>query len=113
MPPSTSEKIVDIKITSSSYFDGSLAAGDSLKAKFDVIYADSETDFYSYENGFVVYYSLNNYLEQDDVYGGNIIQLKLNEAPEFAGNHIFFIEFTLNTGELFALETTEISFTNL
>lgn len=111
--PSTNEKIVGIKITSSAAFDGSLATGDSLKSKFDVIYADSETDFYSYENDAVVYYSLNSYLEQDDVYAGNAIQLILNEAPEFVGKHIFFIEFTLNTGEIFTLETPEISFAKL
>lgn len=113
MPPSTNEKIVDIKITSSSAFDNTLATGDSLKSKFNVTYADSETDFYGYENGVVVYYSLNQYLEQDDVYAGNIIQLKLAEAPEFVGSHVFFIELTLNTGEIFTLETPEISFTKL
>lgn len=111
--PSTNEKIVDIKITSSGAFNGTLTTGDSLTSKFNVVYADSETDFYGYENGVIAYYTLNQYLEEDDVYAGNTIQLKLAEAPEFSGTLAFFIELTLDTGEIFTVETPEISFTKL
>ena len=113
VPPRTNEKIVDIKITSSSAFDNTLDAGYSLKSKFSVAYADSETPFYGYDNDLVVYHSLIQYLEQDDVYAGKIIQLTLTEAPEFGGSHFFFIELMLNTGEIFTLETPEINFTQL
>jgi hypothetical protein len=113
IPPSTNEKIVDIKITSSGAFNSTLTTGDPLTSKFNVVYADSETDFYGYEDGVIAYYTLNQYLEQDDVYAGNTIQLKLTEAPEFSGTLAFFIELMLDTGEVFTLETPEISFTKL
>ncbi|MGY5449571.1 hypothetical protein ACVFI8_01255 [Agarivorans sp. MS3-6] len=109
--PSTNEKIVDIKITSSTAFDSDLASGDSLKSKFIVSFADSETRFYNYVDDGVEYYSLNQYLEQDDVHAGNVVQLKLAEAPEFSGSYVFFIELSLDSGEVFMLETPEISFT--
>jgi len=111
IPPSTNEKIVDIKITSSYAFNSSIAAGESLKSKFKVVFAESQTPFYQYQDGIIEYFSLTQYLEQEEVYAGNIMQLKLIESPEFAGSHIFFIEFTLDTGEVFLLETPEISFT--
>ena len=107
--PSTKEKIVAFQITSSSAFNSSLAAGDSLVSKFDVVFADSATYFYSYEDSTVDYFNLDRYLEQDEVYASYNMQLKLNESPEFEGRHIFFIEITLDSGEKFILETPEIS----
>jgi len=109
-PPSTNEKIVDIKISSSSPFNDELAAADSLKSKFEVVYADSETQYFEYSNNTEVYFNLNRYLEQENVYAGNKIRIKLNESPKFVDNHIFFIELTLDTGEVFLLETPEINF---
>ena len=110
IPPSTDEQIVDIKITSSTAFNNELGTWDSLKSKFEVVYADYATDYYSYQNSEYLYYSLSDYLKQDEVYAGNTIQLRLTEAPEFVDNHIFYIELSLNTGEVFTLETFEISF---
>ncbi|WP_196159458.1 hypothetical protein [Reinekea sp. G2M2-21] len=110
MMPSAKEKIVAVKISSSSAFNSSLAAGDSLVSKFDVVFADSATYFYSYEDSSVSYFSLERYLEQDEVYASYNMQLKLNESPEFEGQHIFFIEITLDSGEKFILETPVISF---
>jgi len=109
-PPSTNEKIVDFKISSSSPFNDELAAGNSLKSKFEVVFADSETQYVDYSNNTEVYFNLNRYLEQENVYAGNKIRIKLNEAPKFVDNHIFFIELSLDSGEVFLLETPEINF---
>ncbi|MFQ3220450.1 MAG: hypothetical protein ACI96W_002820 [Paraglaciecola sp.] len=110
LPPSTDEKIIDIKVTSSADFNNAFSAGDSLKSKFEVTYTESYARFFTYENEEKIYYNLIEYLEQDDVYAGKVIQFKLNEEPEFAGYHIFYIELMLSTGEIFLLETAEIRF---
>jgi len=112
IPPSTNEKIVDIKITSSYAYNSSIAAGESLKSKFSVVFAESQTPFYAYQDGVIEYYSLEQYLDQDDVYAGNVIQLKLTESPELPGGHVFFIELTLDSGEVFIIETPEMSFSS-
>ncbi len=109
LPPSTKEKIINIKITSSAPFNDEFAANQSLASKFDVVYIDAPDDFYSYVNGGIEYYSVESYVAQPDVKAGNIIQLKLNEEPQYSGNHIFFIEMTLDTGEIFTMESPELS----
>lgn len=111
LPPSTDERITELKITSSSPFNDELAAGVMLNAKFDVIFTHSETPYYDYDsiNSGIIYYSLEKYMDQEDVVAGFGIQLKLNVAPQYAGNHIFFIEMTLDSGEVFNMETPGIS----
>jgi len=114
LPPSTNEKITDIKITSSAPFNTELASGAVLNEKFDVIFTHSETPYYDYNptGPGVLYYSLEKYLAQENIAAGFGIQLKLNEAPEYAGEHIFFIEMTLDSGEVFSMETAEVSLLN-
>lgn len=114
VPPTTDEKITDIKITSSAPFNTDLASGAGLNEKFNVIFTRSETPYYDYDpvGPGVLYYSLEKYLAQEDIAAGSGIQLKLNEAPEYAGEHIFFIEMALDSGEVFTMETPEVSFLN-
>ena len=114
IPPTTDEKITDIKITSSAPFNTELASGAVLNEKFNVVFTHSETPYYDYDpvGPGVLYYSLEKYLAQEGVVAGYGIQLKLNEAPEYAGEHIFFIEMTLDSGEVFSMETPEVSLIN-
>lgn len=113
LPPHTNEKIVDIKVTSSAPFSSELAAGDSLVDVFDVSYSSaaesSSAEYYEYENNEPVFYRLPEYLAQDDLHAGARLQLVLNRAPEVADSFIFFIEVTLDSGEIFSIETSEIS----
>ena len=114
LPPSTNEKITDIKITSSAPFNSDLASGAVLNEKFNVVFNHSETPYYDYDpvGPGVLYYSLEKYLAQEDVAAGYGIQLKLNEEPQYAGNYIFFIEMALDSGEVFRMETPEVSLLN-
>ena len=114
VPSTTDEIIADIKITSSAPFNSELASGAVLNEKFNVVFNHSETSFYDYNptGPGVLYFSLEQYLAQENVAAGYGIQLKLNEAPEYAGEHIFFIEMALDSGEVFSVETPEVSFLN-
>lgn len=111
IPPSTDEMIIGMNIKSSSPFNDELAAGTILNEKFNVVFTHSETPYYDYDpiNSGVIYYSLEKYLAQVGVGAGEVIQLKLNEEPQYAGNHIFFIEITLDSGDVFSMETSEVS----
>lgn len=111
--PAPQEKIIDITITSANAFNDDTPAGSSLTAFFDVIYADTTyaTDFYSRVNDELAYFSVEEYMQQTDVYANKAMQLRLNTAPEFLTNQQFFITIHLDSGEVFILESPEINFT--
>lgn len=108
--PTPQEKITEITITSTNAFNDDTPAGSPLTAFFDVIYAFSETDFYSRENGKIDYFSVEEYLQQSEVNASEAIQLRLNTAPDYLTNQKFFITIRLDSGEEFMLESDEVSF---
>lgn len=108
--PSPQEKITNISITSANAFNDETPAGSSLTGYFDVIYASNSDDFYNRVNDKVSYLTLAEYLQITDVQASKSLQLRLNTEPEYLSNQKFFINVTLDSGENFMLETSEINF---
>ena len=104
------EKITDITITSSNGFNDSYPSGSSLNSFFDVIYASSETEYYQYNNGNTTYFSVAQYLDQEDIQASRTTQIRLNTKPQYPDSQQFYIVITLDDGQVFILETPMINF---
>lgn len=111
--PITQEKITNISITSSYDFNDANPSGSSLNSFFDVIYAESETRFWDYIDSEYYYLSVEEYMSQEEVDAGYVVQLRLNTEPQYTDSQQFSISISLDSGEHFILETPEISFVKL
>jgi len=112
-PPIKRVEIVEINITSSYDFNDATPAGSTLNSLFNVRYSASETPFYRYVNAELQYFSLSEYLEQEHVYAGQVIQLKLNTEPDYVDPYYFYIDITLDNGDIFQLVSPAINFEKL
>lgn len=116
IPPSAIENLEEVSITSSVDFTDDYPAGASLNAFFDIVYMNSVWNHYelvSTDDGIVAsYYSVADYMAQEDVQASSGIQLRLNSEPQNLSEHVFFINISLDSGEEFFLETPPIHFMN-
>lgn len=109
--PYTQQRISSINITSSAAFSDDLPAGSSLNDVFDVVYLDYvPTPYYNSTGDSIDYFSVSEFIAQDDNIPAEITQLALNTEPSFKQNHVFFLEINFHSGEQFLLESREISF---
>lgn len=109
-PAMLQDQIIDISITSSNAFNAENPAGSLLTPFFDVVYSDSHTEYYDFSNDTLNYLSVEDYMEQENVKVGKIMQFRLNTQPEFLNNQKFTISISLDSGQMFTLETPEITF---
>ena len=110
-PPSSNDNIKNIEITSSFNFNDVHITGEPLTEFFTVIFADPIlSNYYRYDNDQIVYYTLDEYMDQDEVNAPQTLQLKLNTAPQYPGPHVFTITVTLDSGEIYELVSPEMTF---
>jgi len=108
IPPFTKEKIASINIISNYDYSAALPAGSSLNEVFDVVWNNLEFRRNS-NTGEIIPYNLDEFNELTPT-AGNLIQVRLNQAPTLSFNHEFIIEYTHVDGESFSLLTPLVTF---
>jgi len=106
--PDFTENIVAMSVTSSQAYRSEIAAGESLNELVDVVgnlHFDSAQNWY-FPRPIAVAEAVGKY-PFNDIYG--VVILELGSAPDLSGGYIFFIEVTLDSGEIYTYETPEIS----
>jgi len=111
LPPYSNENIVSLEVSSNYNFNDELIAGENLNSVFDVVYSDS-SEYRTYAEG-RQYLSLEDYLAQPEVNAGMIIEITLNQAPQYFAEQSFSIQIELDSGEKFQLETPVIDLTDI
>lgn len=111
VPPYTEDKIIDLQITSTADFNNDLPSGSSLNGVFDISYMTyTDSSYFSSKDGTRDYFSVDEFLAQEEPQAADIMQLRFNTTPEYKDNHVFYIRIELDTGEVIDLETQELNF---
>ncbi len=110
VPPSPNEEIASINITSSNNFNDIYPAGTSLNGVFNVVYTDASADFARISGDATEFFSLEEYLQQEEVTPSQLFQLVLNTEPTSNNVHQFDIEIIFTNGKVFEISTSQVTF---
>jgi len=110
VPPYTNQKIVSINISSTSVYSDDTQAGSSLNHIFDVAFDEAGNTNYEKVSDIYTLYSLEEYLKQPDIRAGEVIQLMFNTLPNSGSEHVFTVEYSLDTGEIFEVSSNPVLF---
>ena len=111
IPPYTEDQIIDLQITSTAAFNDDLPSGSSLNNVFDISWMSyAQSTYYKSKEGGRDYFSIEEFLAQEEKQAAEIIQLSFNTTPEYKDNHVFHIRIELDTGVVVDLETQELNF---
>jgi len=104
------EKITSINVTASAAYSGELPAGASLNdvVEWQGAYYIETTDFGFHQEGTQLQ-SLSETFADNSEAASDVVVLGLSQPPEQSGTYIFFIEVTLDNGEVYQVETPEVS----
>ncbi|KZN69890.1 hypothetical protein [Pseudoalteromonas luteoviolacea] len=113
-PPETEEAIKSITITSAFDFNDEYPSGSSLNEFFLVINASIGNQFYTYNNDVRTYFNVNKFIEvnskNDMAHVGFALDFVLNKEPHLTNNITFYIKIELDNGEIFSMETPEVTY---
>ncbi|CAA0106825.1 Uncharacterised protein [BD1-7 clade bacterium] len=110
--PIAAERLVGLAITATSDYTDALPVDSSLNAIFDITDMQGGTTYWEFDGVQRDFYSVERYLQQGLNAAASYTALELTEAPASADMYTFEVQISLDSGEIYTLQTDAINLSN-